>query len=99
MSIFGRKRITELEKTVAESEAQRRALANQVEYLVRTIRDMDQEIFNMSQRTDWNSMRPHFNKLQEEMIVRKNAESKHIGEILRPELISTYVPPEQKRLR
>lgn len=71
-------------------EQRNRQLANQVEYLVRTIRDMDQEIWNMSQRTDWNSQRPHYNKLQEGMIARKHAESERINTIIRGEIIDTY---------
>ena len=68
------------------------ALRNQVEYLVRTIRDMDQEIWNMAQRTDWNGMRPHFVKLQDGMTARKHAENSRINDILRGELINTYRP-------
>jgi len=84
---------------LAELEEANRALRNQVEYLVRTIRDMDQEIWNMAQRIDWNGKLPHFQKLYEEMIARKVMESKRIGEIVRKELIDTYTPnPEQKRI-
>lgn len=64
----------------------------QVEYLVRTIRDMDQEIYNMGQKADWASQRPHFVKLHDEMTARKVAESKRIGDLLRPQLIETYKP-------
>lgn len=84
--------IARLESDLRVSNERSQALQAQVEYLVRTIRDMDQEIFNMSQRTSWEAMRPHFVKLQEEMTARKVAESKRIAEILRPGIISTYQP-------
>ncbi len=71
-------------------------LRNQVEYLVRTIRDMDQEIWNMSQKTSWDQQRPHFNKLHEATIARKVAESNRIGDILRGELIDTYRPSQKQ---
>ena len=81
-----------LKADLAILEARCQALQNQIEYLVRTIRDMDQEIFNMSQRTSWDGMRPHFNKLHDEMIARKVEESKRIGELIRSEVIDTYKP-------
>ncbi|SRR6266851_8854000 len=67
-----------------------RAIQNQTEYLVRTIRDMDNQIFKMGQYTDWNQMRPHFNYLHEGTISRKRTESDRINDLLRPELIKTY---------
>jgi hypothetical protein len=112
--LFGRRRIKQLEESLAEkdrlfeiqqqgwreSNEKLRAAQNQVEYLVRTIRDMDQEIWNMGQKTDWNQQRPHFVKLHDEMTARKVAESKRIGDVLRGELISTYAPNmAQKRLK
>lgn len=71
---------------------------NQVEYLVRTIRDMDEQIYKMSQCNDWYGMQPHFRDLAEGMTVRKRAESDRIGELIRPELIKTY-NNDQKRLK
>ncbi len=73
---------------------------NQVEYLVRTIRDMDQEIWNMAQKTEWAQQRPHFCKLHDEMIARKVAESARISTILRGELLDTYRPEQYtKRIK
>ena len=102
--MFGRKRIAELEKANAnlnrrleEWENDDRSTQNQVEYLVRTIRDMDEQIFKMSQCTTWEQMRPNFANLSEGMMVRKRTESDRIGELLRPELIKTYA--DQKRLK
>ncbi len=89
---FGTKRIKELERGNERLQNEVRMLKNQVEYLVRTIRDTDQEIWNMGQRTDWVSQRPHFVKLQEGMIARKHAENERISTIIRGELIDTYKP-------
>ena len=102
--MFGKKaRIAALEAEVnrltanlrnesAQHTAEEGALRNQVEYLVRTIRQMDDQIFAMSQKTDWVSMRPHFQTLSDGMTARKVAESDRIADILRPELIETYKP-------
>jgi uncharacterized coiled-coil protein SlyX len=84
-----------IKKLMRESgtfNTQLRASQNQVEYLVRTIRDIDQELFNMSQRTDWLGMRPYFQKLCDGMTARKVAESDRIGDIMRQQLIETYTP-------
>jgi hypothetical protein len=75
-----------------------RAAQNQIEYLVRTIRDMDQEIWHMGQKTDWIQQRPHFVKLHDEMTARKVEESKRIGSIIRGEIIDTYAGDAQKRI-
>lgn len=116
MDLFGRKRIVELERANdnlsqrlmqcdiegAKAMKEARELRNQVEYLVRTIRDMDQEIWNMGQKDNWPAQRPHFAKLHDEMTARKVAESKRIGDILRPQLIETYTETDKhmtKRLR
>jgi hypothetical protein len=84
--------IENLQAIAGKQEAERRALQNQVEYLVRTIREMDEQIFKMSQCTSWDQMRPNFVQLQEGMTVRKRAESDRINDLLRPELIKTYAP-------
>ena len=109
--MFGKKRIAQLEESLAdkerlfhiqqtgwrESNERVAALQNQVEYLVRTIRDMDEQIFKMSQCTTWEQRRPNFTNLSEGMMVRKRTESDRIGELLRPELMKTY--GGQKRLK
>lgn len=116
MDIFGRRRAAqlrndlehadelnlELSKRLRASEEQLRAAQNQVEYLVRTIRDMDQEIWNMAQKTSWEQQRPHFIKLQDGMTARKVAESNRIGDLLRPQLLDTYTESDHhvtKRLK
>jgi hypothetical protein len=102
--MFGKKkRIAELEAEVnryranlqnesAAHTTEENALRNQVEYLVRTIRQMDDQIFAMSQCADFNQMRPHFLTLSDGMTARKVAESNRIADILRPQLIETYKP-------
>lgn len=76
-------------------ETQNRALRNQVDYLIRTIRDMDDKLFSISQCTDWPQMRPRVNALVEEMTARKVAESKRIGSLITRELHDTYKPESQ----
>lgn len=92
MKFFKRK--PKVDPRLVELENENRALKNQVEYLVRTLRDTDDAVFNMTQQTSWDGMRPAFNKLQENMLVRKHAENNRIAEILRPELIKTYTQPQ-----
>src|SRR6266851_3775776 len=81
---------------VADSQYARkfREADNQVEYLVRTIRNIDDQIFKMSQLDSWEAMRPHFTNLNEGMITRKRIESDRINAILGPELIKTYADPK-----
>jgi septal ring factor EnvC (AmiA/AmiB activator) len=112
MDLFGKRRIAELQEDLAQKDdeytklvmnqkelaGELRAAKNQVEYLVRTIRDMDQEIYNMGQKDNWPAQRPHFAKLHDEMAARKVAESKRIGDILRPEILKTYADPLRKNL-
>lgn len=69
-----------------------RAAKNQVEYLVRTIREMDDKIFQMGQCSGWEQMRRYFIPLQEGMTSRKVIESRRITELLLPELNDTYAP-------
>lgn len=104
MDLFNKKRIVELERKNANLnrrleqwendnkgvEAKMAAQRNQIEYLVRTIRQMDDAIFSMSQMTSWDSMRPRFAQLVDQMTARKVAESNRIGDILRTELVDTY---------
>lgn len=77
-----------------ESNERVTALQNQIEYLVRTIREMDDQIFKMSQCSSWEAMRPNFNRLQEGMTARKVVESNRISDLIRPELIRTYAPKQ-----
>jgi hypothetical protein len=45
-----------------------------------------------SSTANWESVRSHFNDLQEGMISRKRAESNRINDMLRGELIEIYKP-------
>ena len=96
IDFFKKKSVAALKAENEKLTADARQLANQVEYLVRTIRDMDQEIWNMSPRTDWTTQRPHYNKLLEGTIARKHAESERIGTLIREETIKTYSQPQIK---
>jgi septal ring factor EnvC (AmiA/AmiB activator) len=91
-----REEIIKLQRADSQFQIDYHAARNQIEYLVRTIRDMDEQIYKMSQCSDWAQMRPNFQSLNEGMLVRKRAESDRINELLRPELIKTY--NDQKRL-
>ena len=55
-----------------------------------SIRTMDQLIFQMSQCTDWPSMRPHFNQLQAMTEARMREESNRIRDLLIPEMKKVY---------
>jgi len=114
MDLFNQRKLAQLREDLAEAdetnsavqaritslEAKTRALANQVEYLVRTIRQTDDIIFSISQCVDWESMRPRVAQLTDQMTARKVAESNRIGDLLRGELIETYAPGmAQKRLK
>lgn len=98
--MFGKKkRIAELEANNASLSDQlleqikdNGALRNQVEYLIKTIRDTDQIIFSISQCTNWESMRPRVAQLTDQMTARKVAESNRINDLISGELRSTYKP-------
>lgn len=91
--LFGRKARAELKRTqdalndlnlaYADSDQRIRELAD-------IIREYDQGIFNMAQKTSWDAMRPIFNKLQAGQESRINAESNRINDILKRELIEVY---------
>lgn len=107
--MFGKsKRIKELEAEVdrlranllnesAQHRTEEATLQNRITYLVRTIRQIDDKIFSMSQMTSWEGMRPRFQELHEGMISRKTAESNRIGDLIEGELRTTY-NPEMKRI-
>jgi hypothetical protein len=84
-----------------EKEADILALRNQVDYLIRTIRDMDDKLFSISQCTDWPQMRPRIASLVDEMTARKVNESKAIGRVITERLHEVYQPEVQalKRLK
>ncbi len=88
-----RQLILDADRDHAESDA---SLRQTIAELADTIRTMDQHIYNMSQCTDWKSMRPYFNQLQAPMEARKTNESNRITNILRKQLIATYAPRMEK---
>jgi hypothetical protein len=105
--MFGSKarRIAQLEESLAdkerllniqqigwkENEVKTAALRNQVEYFVRTIRQMDDQIFGLSQAMpNVAAARPYITVLSDGMTSRKVAESNRIADVLRPQLIETY---------
>jgi hypothetical protein len=110
MDIFGRKRIAELKKANAnlnrrlgewedqwkERNAENIGLRNQVEYLVRTIRQTDDIIFSISQCTNWESMRPRVAQLTDQMTARKVAESNRVNQLVIEEIRSVYTEPQKR---
>ncbi len=82
----------DMEKLRVEHARELSALRNQVDYLVRTIRQIDDKLFSISQCTNWESMRPRINSLVEDMTARKVAESKRINDLVADELRKTYEP-------
>ena len=86
---------TNWKRLCMEKEADILSLRNQVDYLIRTIRDMDDKLFSISQCTNWPQMRPRVNALVEEMTARKVIESQRIGDLITRELHQTYKPESQ----
>ncbi len=60
-----------------------------------TIRAMDQLIYQMTQCSSWESMRPYFNQLQASASDRQRTESDRINNLLRGELLSVYAPKKE----
>lgn len=54
------------------------------------IRESDQLIWQMAQKTSWPEQRPFFNRLQEGQESRMKAESNRINDIMQEELIKVY---------
>jgi hypothetical protein len=82
-----------------DSQAREFSLRNQVDFLIREIRKMDDIIFSMGQTADgsWPTIRPRFQQLHDQMTARKVAESNRIGSLLTQELHSTYTPPTEPK--
>lgn len=79
-------------KTIQENNEEFRKLTldHTTSRMADAIRTMDQLIFQMSQCTDWPSMRPHFNKLQAMTTSRMREESNRIRDLLIPEMKKVY---------
>lgn len=80
----------------AQHQTEESALRNQVDFLIREIRKMDDIIFSIQQSADgsWKTVQPRFAQLADQMTVRKVAESNRIGDLMTRELHNTYKPPE-----
>lgn len=86
IDFFGRKARAELayhRAMLVDAESRIRELAD-------IIRENDQLIYNMAQKTDWPSQRPFFNQLQSGQESRMKAESNRINDIMQEELIKVY---------
>lgn len=80
----------------AQYRNENHSLRKQVDFLVRTIRKIDDIIFSISQCSDWTIMRPRVAQLTEEMIARKVAESNKINDVVTAAIKDTYKPtPKQ----
>lgn len=97
MDLFGKKRIAQLEREINNLTAMVKNQTNDINRLEASelrlmgqIRDMDTLIFQMSQCSDWLSMRPYFNQLQEPMERRRKDESNRIQTLLIPEMQKAY---------
>lgn len=72
--------------------------------LVTMLRNIDQDIYRLSQCLDWTQMRPIVQRLTEETQARMRDESDRIRMLLIPEIQKTYnsdaakAAPEPKRL-
>lgn len=114
MNIWPWSRIHQLERQVEEANDQAddalvladnakrdtAALRNQVDYLIREIRKMDDIIFSIGQSADgsWSRVQPRFAQLHDEMTARKVAESNRINSLITSELHNTYRPDEPKQI-
>lgn len=91
-----RQEVVRLQRRDAEFAASERALRNQVDFLIREIRKMDDIIFSIQQSADgtWTTVRDRFTTLCDQMTARKVAESNRISDLIVGELHNTYKPPE-----
>lgn len=97
--LFKRKRnqdkeILALTTMIADLRQQLYNKDNQVTYLIKTIREMDDILFSISQCTNWESMRPRIATLTDQMTARKVTESRRINSIITNELIDVYSPKQ-----
>ncbi len=104
MNLFGKKRIAQLEESLADKERlfaiqqtgwresnEKVAKLEASELrLMGQIREMDQLIFNMAQCTSWEQMRPIFRELQAPAAKRMRLESDRIKTLLIPEMQKAY---------
>lgn len=95
--MFGKKQIAKLQQEINnhiaiiknQTNDINRLEASELQLMVQ-IRETDQLIFQMSQCTDWNQMRPLFLKLKAPVDRRMNLESDRIKTLLIPEMQKAY---------
>lgn len=86
--MFGRKKIAELERKLSTLL---RIHTEDVESLVKTIRDMDQRLYSMNQvAPNWERMRPILADLMVDVERRMRTESDRIRDMLIPEIKKVY---------
>lgn len=86
MDLFGRK----AKARIAELEIEVKALRKDRADLAHALRELDQGVFNMAQKPNWDTMRPIFAKLCEMTNVRMKIESDRIAGLITSELERTY---------
>lgn len=89
MDLTGRKQRA-LENVIKAQAATIKKLEASELALMGQIREMDQLIFSMSQCTDWDQMRPLFQKLNAPVNARMRLESDRIKTLLIPEMQKAY---------
>lgn len=91
-----KKQVNELEQENLHLQKECLALRNQVDFLIREIRKMDDIIFSIQQSADgsWKTVQPRFQQLTDQMTARKVAESNRINSLIVGELHNTYKPTE-----
>lgn len=82
------------EQTILELTDKISALRNQNEYLIRTIRKMDDIVFAMGQCAGTNptGFNGRFRELYDQAMARKTIESNRIGTLIETELHEVYTP-------
>lgn len=71
---------------------------NQITYLMREMRQIDDIIFSISQCTGWPQIQPRVAQLVDGMTARKGAASNQINNLIESKLRDTYANPDQRAL-
>jgi len=89
IDLFGKKAKARENVIKAQAKAIAKLEASELR-LMSQIREMDQLIFNMSQKTSWVEQRPYYNELLEGTNKRMRLESDRIKTLLIPEMQKAY---------